>query len=226
MRKIIRILFILGSVAALFLLIVLLTLYIALRRQPQWYVEAAAPADRRGEEKASDQMLERVADLTSALETKGDWKIVFTAEEINGWLTVDMPKNHPDLLPAELTDPRVKIEADGVTLAARYGGRGISTVVSLKVDVYLSEENVVAVRIRKARAGSLPWSVGRVVDGLSDAAARSEVRLSRSQIGSDPVVLIKIPKVQGPGRRQVRVTTLRLEEGKIVAAGNTGAKTR
>lgn len=225
MRKILRLSLVISIVAAMMILVVLFALYLGLRRQPQWYAETLAASDRRAAETASDRMLQRGADLTSALETKGDWKIVFTQEEINGWLIVDMPKNHPDLLPAELADPRVKIEADGVTAAARYDGEGISTVVSLKVEVYLSEENVMAVRMRKARAGGLPWSVGRIFDSLCEATARSEVRLVRSQIDADPLALIKIPKVRDRGRA-VRVTALRLEEGKIIVAGSTGAKTK
>lgn len=224
MRKVLRVTFVFGVIAALFFIIGLLAVYLALRHEPRWYAEAVATADRAAEEKASGQMLQRAADLTSSLKSKGGWKIAFTAEEINGWLAVDMPNNHPDLLPKSLGGPRVIIEPDGVTLACRASHSGISTVVSLKVDVYLAEENLVAVRIRKARAGSLPWSLSKVVDGFTKSAARSDVRLSWRQIDGDPLALIKIPKTQGPGDRQIRVTTLRLDEGKIIVGGSTSAK--
>ena len=226
MRKVLRIALVLGVIVALFLIIGLLAVYLALRHEPRWYGEAVATADRKAEEKASDQMLRHAADMTSALETKGGWKIAFTAEEINGWLAIDVPKNHPHLLPDIFSGPRprVIIEPDGVTLACRVRHAGISTVVSLKVDVYLAEENLIAVRIRKARAGSLPWSLGKVVDGITKSAARSDVRLSWRQIDGDPLALIKIPKTQGAGQRQIRVTTLRLEEGQIIVGGNTSAK--
>lgn len=220
MRKVLRIALVSGVIVALFFIVGLLAVYLALRHEPRWYGEAVAKA----EEKASDQMLRRAADLTSALETKGGWKIAFTAKEINGWLAIDVPQNHPHLLPDILSNPRVIIEPDGVTMACRARHAGISTVVSLKVDVYLAEENLIAVRIRKARAGSLPWSLGKVVDGITKSAARGDVRLSWRQIDGDPLALIKIPKTQGSGHRQIRVTTLRLEEGKIIVGGSTGAK--
>ncbi len=224
MRKILRIALVLGLITALFVLVVLLALYLALRHEPQWYARAATTVDRQAEEQASDEMLRRAADMTSALETKGTWKITFTADQINGWLAVDMPKNHPQLLPESLAHPRVVIEPDGVTLACRAAQAGVSTVVSLKVDVYLSEENKIAVRICKARAGSLPWSLAKVVDRFTEAARESDVNMTWRQADGDPLALIKIPSKQVPGGRQIRVTTLRLEEGRIVVGGTTSAK--
>ena len=224
MRKILRITLVLGLILALFFLVALLALYLALRHEPAWYAQAVASSDRRAEEKASDEMLERAAELTSALETRGRWKIAFTAAQINGWMEVDMPKNHPDLLPPSLSKPRVAIEPDGVTLACRASQSGVSTVVSLKVDVYLANDNKIAVRIRKARAGSLPWSLGKVVDGFTNAARQSDVNMTWRQIDGDPLAIIKIPAKQGPGGREIRVTTLQLQEGRIVVGGVTSAK--
>ena len=224
MRKILRITLVLGLVLVLFFLIGLLALYLALRHEPAWYAQAVVAADRQAEEKASDEMLQRAAELTSALETRGQWKIAFTAAQINGWMAVDMPKNHPDLLPDSLSEPRVSIEPDGVTLACRAAQSGLSTVVSLKVDVYLADDNKIAVRIRKARAGSLPWSLGKVVDGITNAARESDVNMTWRQVDGDPVALIKIPSKKGPGGREIRITTLQLEEGRIVVGGTTSAK--
>ena len=56
---------------------------------------------------------------------------------------------------SRLPSSTLVIEPDGVTLGCRAAQAGVSTVVSLKVDVYLAEENKIAVRIRKARAGNL-----------------------------------------------------------------------
>ena len=127
-------------------------------------------------------------------------------------------------MPQSLSDPRVIIEADGVTLACRAAHAGVLAVVSLKVDVYLAEENVVAVRIRKARAGSLPWSLNKIVEGFTKSAARGNVRLSWRQADGDPLALIKVPQTRGAGKRRIRVTTLRLEEGRIIIGGSTGEK--
>ncbi|MBN2295872.1 MAG: hypothetical protein JXM70_25805 [Pirellulales bacterium] len=224
MRKILRITFVLGLILVLFVLAGLLAAYLALQHEPQWYTQAAATVDRQAEEKASQEMLQRTADLTSSLETKGHWEIAFTTEQINGWLAVDMPKNHPDLLPESLSKPRVVIEKDGVTLACRAAQSGISTVVSLKVDVYLSEENIIAMRIRKARAGKLPWSLSKVVDGLTESARHGEVNMTWRQVEGDPLALIKIPTKHGAGKRLVRIQTLKLEEGRIIVGGTTSAK--
>ena len=54
-------------------------------------------------------MLRDIAAIESAVNTPGRWQTTITAEEINGWLAVDMVKNHPKLLPPTFHDPRVAI---------------------------------------------------------------------------------------------------------------------
>ena len=53
----------------------------------------------------------------------GHWEIRFTADEINGWLAVDLVKNHPNALPPTLKDPRVSIDPNEY----HRGGLSIST---------------------------------------------------------------------------------------------------
>jgi hypothetical protein len=224
MRRIFRLSLVFGLIVALFFIVGLMAVYLALQQEPQWYAQTIEKVDHQAEEKASDEMLRRAADLTSSLETKGQWLIAFTADQINGWLAVDMPKNHPNMLPKQLTDPRVAIDPNGVTLACRATQASVTTVISLKVDVYLSKGNTVAVRIRKARAGSLPWSLGKVVDGCTKAAHEAKLNMTWRHIDSDPVALIKIPVEQRSGKHQILITTLQLEEGRILVGGITGAK--
>ena len=149
--------------------IVLLGLYLAARHEPAFYREAME-ADRAVLEKGSDRMLRKTAALAKHPQKPGRWEIRITAEEINGWLAVDMPKNHPHALPPTLHDPRVVIDPNEITVACRFQQNGIDSVLSLTVQPYVDRSptvpnaNVVAVRIVGARAGLLPLPLDRVLE--------------------------------------------------------------
>ncbi|MBN2217474.1 MAG: hypothetical protein JW719_08865, partial [Pirellulales bacterium] len=194
--------------------------YWAACQVPLWYQEKTqTAADRDAQREASDQMEQRVADLVSGLETTGRWKVVFTEEQINGWLAHGLPKKHRNALPQGFTDPRVKITPEDVSGACRVERGAVSAIVSLTVDVYLAEPNVVAVRFRRARLGRLAWPLGKVLDGISQSARAAEVPLAWHQVEADPVALIRIPDVHRDKR--IRIEVVQLGEGKLYVAGVT-----
>ena len=123
-------------------------LYRASQHVPKFYHQAlqTTPVVR---EEASDEMLRQVTALAGDALKEGAWEAVFTAEQVNGWLAVDMVRNHPDLLPASVSDPRVTIEPEQIRIACRVDRGDWAGVVSLAVDVYLAEPNVIAARIRE-----------------------------------------------------------------------------
>jgi hypothetical protein len=201
-------------------LLLLLCLYLAARYEPAFYREALE-SDPAEQEKASDQMLQQATALASALKKEGRWEAVITAEQINGWLAVDMVKNHPNALPPTLRDPRVTIGPSAITVACHFEQDGQSSVISLTVEPYMSEPNVLALRIVKARAGLLPMPLDKIFDRLSQAAHDMQLHLEWRQAGGHPVALLTLPAAEDNGR-QVRIETLRLGDGEIYVAGSTG----
>ena len=89
-------------------------------------------------EAGSNRMLQQTTALASAVKKKDAWEALFTSEQINGWLAVDMVKNHPNVLPPMLHDPRVAIDPTGITIACRFEQDSIDTVLSLTVEPYAS----------------------------------------------------------------------------------------
>ena len=145
--------------------------YFALRHVPRFYEEAVKidPAQRK---QGSDEMLRRSASLRNDARKRGRWQAAFTAEQINGWLAVDLVENYPKLLPPEVHDPRVAIHDGQIVVGCRFDGK-VSTIVSLEADVSLPEPNVIAVRIRRARAGAVPLPLDKflpeAIRALQDA---------------------------------------------------------
>lgn len=194
-------------------------LWWALGRVPTWYETAVEETDSKQIQRASDEMEQRVADLVSAAHKSGPWEVLVTAEQINAWLVDGLAKKHPDLVPANLTRPRVCIEADGITLGATLDTGLLKSIVSLKVDVYLAELNVIALRLRDVRSGALPWPPGRVIEAVSEAARQADIPLRWRQTDGDPVALLSVPPIDDDKR--LRVEAVQLADGEVYIAGTT-----
>jgi hypothetical protein len=194
--------------------------YHASQHVPEFYAAAlSVPVD--AQEKQSDVMLKQVTTLHNELQAKGRWQQVFKAATINGWLAVDLPRNHPTLLPAGMHDPRVQISPQGITLACQVDRGGLHGVVSLQVSAFVESNNVVGLQVKKARLGAIPWSFRTVLDTITTAAQRSNVDIRWRQSDSDPVALLNVASVQGDRKQVIHIDTIRLEEGALVVAGTT-----
>jgi hypothetical protein len=198
---------------------VLFSLHRASQHVPEFYGEAIQ-ADPVAQKDASDKMLQKAAALVSDVGDQDQWKSVFTAEEINGWLAVDLVQNHPDALPTSITDPRVSIEPDRLSLACRCDWNGWQCVLSVVVDVYLAEPNVIALRIRKARAGAIPLPLEEVIDRITGAAQKMDVQLRWQQSEGDPVALLSI-RPPRDDEAEMRIESIKLGEGEIYLAGSS-----
>ncbi len=134
-------------------------LFCASQDVPDFYREAIA-SPPPNQTQASDDLVRGALALVSQVRKSGIWSATFTEEQVNGWMAVDLVENHAQSLPPGFRDPRVSITPDGVSLACQVDMGAISTVCSLDADVVLEKENVVALRIRHARAGGFARAAG------------------------------------------------------------------
>lgn len=198
----------------------LAAVYLALRHVPAFY-QRAMVVDRATLERGSDELLKRTAALASDLKREGRWEMLLTAEQINGFLAVELPRNHPEALPPELHDPRVAIEPDCIRLGCTYDqGHGTRSVMSVVVQPYLEAPDRLALRIADARAGALPLPLAKLMRHVSAAAAREGFRLQWLRSDDDPLALVGLPELVADGHR-VHVDQLRLGQGEIYLAGTS-----
>ncbi len=215
-----RFLCISAGVLLLGLGIALVAAYQATQQVPEFYVQALA-SNPQQQKQASTEMFNRGSRLLRDTKQRGQWQAQFSTEQINGYLAVDLLKQFPDVLPPEVKDPRVAITPKQLTLACRYESDRISAVLSLGVSVYLSEPNVIAVRIHKARAGLLPLPLSEVLDQVTTAARTMELPLQWRQTDGDPVALITIIQPRDESNRPVVLESIELRDGEVHVAGKT-----
>lgn len=205
-------------VALLLLGLAGLAVYRASRQTPEFY-RKAMESDPAAQSEASHRMLGKSSDLLSAMKREGAWHALFTAEEINGWLAVDLVRNHPDAIPEGIFDPRIAINPEQISLACRTDRGGGNGVLSLTVEPYVPEPNVIAVRFRRARLGAIPLPLKQVLDGVTEAGRQSGLRLQWHQVDGDPVALFRMPPPDRGDKWSVRIDSLRLAEGEIYLSG-------
>jgi len=195
--------------------------YRAARHIPEFYADTLdqQPDSAR---QASHQMRKRVTALASDTSRSGEWSETFTADQINGWLAVDLIEKHPDTLPEGVHDPRVSITADEARIGCQFDEPWAGVVYSIAIEPYIAEPNVVAVRFRSARAGALPMPLGRVIEEISAGAAERGVRLEWQQIDGDPVLLL--PLAEDDGRYVLEA--IDLADGAIRFSGQTLSRGR
>ncbi len=152
------------------------------------------------------------------------WSAIFTVEEVNAWLSKELPTTFPQLLAKGATDPRICIVDGKVLAAARYQTQRLDLVISCELAVELTEEpNMLALRVKHLRAGALPIPLTSFLTGISKEAAKGDVDIRWDETEAGPVALVKIPSdhpryVTSP----VLVESVQLADGALVLSGNTG----
>lgn len=212
------------GVPALLVVLGVLTLWLAARHEPRFYREALAVASTE-QKPASDRLLRRIGSMSNDLRNGRAWQLVLGAEEINGWLAVDLPGNHPEALPKEVEAPRVAIYGDQLHVAFRAHWGSVSPVVSLVLEPYLVKPDVVAVRIHRVRAGGLPVPLGHVLEGLSNAIEQAGLKLEWRQANGDPVAVVSLVS-HDTHYGQVHLEKFQIADGKILLSGTSNRSHR
>ncbi len=114
----------------------------------------------------------------------------------------------------------MRFERDRAIIACSYEYPGLSTVVSVKFDVYLAEPHVVALRVHGARAGAVPVPMTPIMDGIAQAAERLNLRIEWRQAHNDPVAFITLPEAHTE-TSVLKLDSLQLRDAAIYLAGRT-----
>lgn len=194
----------------------------AAQQEPAFYRQAMR-VEPQQQAQAGDELEQELLELSNDVRTAGQWEAVFSEEQINGWLAADLPEKFPGMLPEGVESPRVAIHEDEVQIAARYQDKLMSSVVSIALDVCLTDEsNTLAVTIKKIRAGVLPVPIRQFLDRISRTAKKGDIALRWSQEEGNPVALVTIPSSREDyAHREIYVETIELREGEVYMSGRT-----
>jgi hypothetical protein len=224
-RKAVPILIVASSVLLLVVGLAGLAIYRASKSTPRFYEQALA-RDTASQQQASEEFLQQATALASDIEINDRWQVAFTADQINGWLAVDVPKNMPEALPPEIRDPRVEIRPGQGTIACRLRTDAIDAVVSISVNVFVSAPNEIAIRFEQATIGALPVPLSKVIEPLGQAAAQMNLQLSWRQQDGYPVAVILLDDASSEDRHALELEAIELRDNELLIAGQNGKRKR
>jgi hypothetical protein len=195
--------------------------YWAARQPPRFYREAITASTEESSQRG--EQFERAAlELHNSVQHAGRWEFSVSADEINGWLSAELPAKFPELLPAEISDPRVAIDGETLRVAIHYQRGGVDTVLSVTGEVYLTAQaNEIAIRLDNARAGLVPIPLGRLIQEIDERAERAQLNLRWTEVKGSPVALVRLALDSDRDKRRVVVDRFDTIRGRIVVAGRT-----
>lgn len=195
----------------------LMTAGLLLKYEPAFGTPASGIPDS---ERAAARLVTKGSALHAALGRAGPWGEAFTDTELNAWLATDLPRNHARLLPASLSEPRVRFLPQHVELSVRVGAGLLSAVVWCDLEVTLRGVNQLGIVIDKAAVGAIPLPSAPVLAELGRRlAALGCVTELRPRDGR-MVLVVYIPATLGSGPHW-RLESLRIDAGEAVVAGTT-----
>ncbi len=189
-----------------------------LRQAPAFYRAELARA-REGQQAASDQCLANLSATASQAQRPGVWRAEFTAQELNGWLAHDLPRNHPELLSEAGSSPRVALEDHRGKIAFEHRGF-LTTYVSLEFDVEVRDERTFAIRFLALKGGAMPLPLGAVVEPLTSVAAQLDQPVQWTEEDGLPVALVTLTNWEAENV-QIVLREVRIEAERLVLVGET-----
>ncbi len=175
-------------------------------------------------EHGGDEFERNIALLNNAFRRTYPWKITFTQEQINGWLASDMPEKFPNLIPPEISDPRIVFTENEAKLAFKFSKQGITGIVVATADVFCTQKpNEIAVKLKQVKSGVVSLPIGPWLEKLTERFQIAGVDMIWSEENGEPVALITIPdEVARNGlHRYVIVEAIDLRPGRLVIAGSS-----
>jgi hypothetical protein len=202
--------------------------YSVLRHEPEFYRAALhdglSAEERREYARKFEQTTGR---LIGEAGNDERWSQEFSEVAVNSWLADELPGKYAELLPENVSAPRIKFEKDGLRIAFRTSRGPWSGIVSGRLNVWVPSPNELAVQVQSLSAGLVPIPVdefsGKLVEALGISGWRTEWKQST---GGD-VLVVALDEAES-ARAQPRLEAVELQSGRLRISGSrtTGEKSR
>ncbi|MGL6073111.1 MAG: hypothetical protein ACRC8S_03000 [Fimbriiglobus sp.] len=201
-----------------------------LSRQPAFY-DSALKDDFDDSARASD-LFTRVTELQQDIRiSKPEFGASFTADEINSFLRIGLAKGGSleGSLDSRVQDPRVAIDGDKITIAARYQAMPFEQMqsentkivvsVELRAWVVSKRQNTIAVEVVRCLAGGVPVGAQRYLDRMSEVCRDANIDVTWYRMNGNPVGLFQLYADQVQPTTQVRL--FKIDDKKITLSGKS-----
>ncbi len=203
----------------------------AVLRQPEFHRErlpVGGPMEGRPSAVATataEEDVRRLITDISAIHTAfmqvGSWDGAFTERQFNAWLALDLPRNHPDLLPDGIESPRVQLLPGTIRAGCRVGREPLAATAWVEIGLRLLEPNHLAITVGEARLGALPIPRGPILRELGHRLGGLGLVTEIRRLEDRLVLEAYIPSTHEGGGTSHWLESLRIDGGNIAVAGET-----
>jgi len=172
-------------------------------------------------EQAARSFVSRISALHADFIREGDWEAAFTQDELNAWLAIDLPRNHPAALPSRVLEPRVGLRPRRVQMSARLALAGLRPVVLVELGVRLREPNQVTLTVEDAGLGAIPLPHGPILTEIRGRLNRLGMVTALQRLDGRSVLVVYIPSTHESGGMSHWLESLSVTDGGVVVAGRT-----
>jgi hypothetical protein len=221
---------VLGCLGGLALVVVVVA--VMLKYEPGFYRQLEIPAaaisanavsagDAEDVEALARRAVTKASAWHASISRTGGWETAVTAAELNAWLAVDLPRNHPRWLPQGVSRPRMMFRPRHVVLGTRVGYGPVSTVAWLDCEVLLRDVNHLMIVLEQARLGAIPLPRTPIVRELSRRISRLGMVTDLRMLDGRTVLMVYIPSTHDAGATSYWLESLLIGDGELLMAGET-----
>ncbi|HMO13807.1 MAG TPA: hypothetical protein PKD64_04600 [Pirellulaceae bacterium] len=192
------------------------------QKMPDFY-QTALNVDREIYRAAGRRFETQILQLNSDIRAQSEWTAVFSQDQVNGWLAVELPENFPESIPPEMDQPRVALLDDEVQLAFRFTSSRFCGIVKAIGNIFCTEDpNHIAIEIRQVRSGVFPLPIELWADGIKHGCDNAGITMYWTQKDGNPVAIVELPERFLDIRdRRIRVESIQLRSNEIVMSGTS-----
>lgn len=219
-------LFLIAFVCVILLALAVLYCVSEAQKVPEFYA-AVLEHDNEISKVEGDKFERNLALLNNAFRRVTPWKLKFTQDEVNGWLSSDLDEKFGDLVPKEISDPRVVFTEHDVRIAFKYEKKGMKGIVVATCDIFCTEnENEFAIKLLEVRSGVVKLPIGPWLERITEGFQFAGIDVSWSDEDNKPVALIQMPdQLSSNGLHQyVILEAIDIRPGQLVIAGSSARK--
>ena len=210
------------------LVLTAVTLYQAATATPPEYeallveteaLEASGELDRQRQ-----QLESQVAALVSEAQQNDRWSTVVTAEQLNGWLTMQLPIDFPELEKTGVRQPRLLLKENEMLIACQARVQRRNAVISATLVPVVGEQGWVGVEIKSVRVGKLPLPIDTLIS-KADRAIRDaritpdKLRYRWAESDGNTVLMFDLEQIASSVDQVRRLDTLEVRDGELLIGG-------
>lgn len=193
------------------------------QQEPEFYA-AALSVDEIEQRKQGSEMETRILDLRNSIMIAESWSAEFSEAQINGWLASDLQKKFPELIPNGISQPRVRIVDQSLTIAFKCRVKPFRGVAIIEAEIFMTGlMNQVGIRIKSVKSGVIPVPVAAFADQITALARKSGIEIQWDDGESDPVAIVDLPDklIKPQDGSYIELESLQIETGRVTVSGKT-----